>query len=243
MYLYGYTWWTNAERDSYGFDASESGKSYYWNRPFTRFLAYTDSGNSLEKAEFIRQRGPETFEPYLLLLLNRPDISPAYTYNLPLTKDFGDVNGGMLARTGWNNQDDILVEIRGSDYRNGTHQHADAGSIQVYYRGFLIGDIGMYGFAGTDYDVNFNRCSVSHSMILVNDPSEGLGKSMEEELKMIRGKITMLLPQKWPKEAINNERFNNGTLISGNFDPSKQTPVFSYISVDLEGPYSNKVSE
>lgn len=230
-------------RDGDGYGSPEPNKSYYWQRPVTRFLAYTYNGSALDKAEFMRQGGISRIEPYMFLLLNRPDLSPNFKYDLPLTIDFGDVTGGMIARTGWESPSDVIVEIKGGGYRNGAHQHADAGSIQVYYRGFLIGDIGMYGFAGTDYDVNFNRRSVAHSMMLVNDTNEDFGKEYGRRAYNDWGQRYNAPPPSSYHDAISNPIYNNGVVISCSFGPSMQTPKFSYFSIDLESPYSDKVSD
>lgn len=230
-------------RDGDGFNAPAPGKSIYWQRPITRFLAYTYAGDAVEKAEFIRQGDKDKIAPYLFLLLNEPTLKPDFTYRYPLTHDFGDITGGMIARTGWDSPDDVIVEIKGGGYRNGAHQHADAGSIQLYYRGFLLGDIGMYNFAGTDYDVNFNRRSISHSTMLVHDPTEDFGREYGRKAYNDWGQRYNAPHPVSPEHAKENPTFKNGEVLSASFGPSETSPVFSYFSVDLTPTYSNKVED
>lgn len=86
-------------------------------------------------------------------MLNDPALSAqANKDQLPLTVDFGPVLGGMIARTGWDTEPgsgNVVAEIKGGGYHFGNHQHADAGSLQLYYRGLQLGDIGVYTFYGT----------------------------------------------------------------------------------------------
>ena len=110
-------------------------------------------------------RGGLPSEPILVLLLNDPDVKAAENFDsLPLTIDFGPVLGSMVARTGWNmgqGVSDVVVEMKGGGYHFGNHQHADAGSFQIYYRGLQAADLGQYHFYGTPYDFNFCKRSIS----------------------------------------------------------------------------------
>jgi len=44
-----------------------------------------------------------------------------------------------------------------------------------------------------------------------------------------------------PEQVQKNPKFANGTIISANFGPSSQRPLFSYFSVNLTSAYSNKI--
>lgn len=86
----------------------------------------------------------------------------------------------MIARTGWNigmSSNDVVAEIKGGGYHFGNRQHSDAGSIQLYYRGLQFGDLGVYKFYGTPYDMGFNKRSIAHSMMLAVDPSENIPRN------------------------------------------------------------------
>jgi len=227
-------------RDGDGFGAGNPGEFYYWNNPLTIFLFYTYAGDPLLKAEFLRQGGLDS-NPVLFLLLNDPEIkADPNLESLPLTIDFGPVLGSVIARTGWNigmNSNDVVAEIKGGGYHFGNHQHSDAGSLQVYYRGFQVGDIGLYGFYGTPYDYNFNKRSISHSMMLARDPAEKFGNTESNDGGT---KFNQRNP-KTPEEVQKDPWFYNGKVISADFGPSKLRPFYSYFAVDLVGAYSSKI--
>ena len=228
-------------RDGDGFSFGEAGKPFYWSSPSTMLLAYSYAADPILKADFQRQGGLPN-SPVLFLLLNDPKLKAETSREtLPLTKDFGPVLGAMIARTGWdftNNSDDVVAEIKGGGFHAGNHQHSDAGSIQLYYRGFQFGDIGLYKFYGTPYDLNFNKRSISHSMMLAVDPNE---KFLSTESNDGGTRFIQRNPNT-PEESMTDPVFNNGTVLSADFGPTKLKPFFSYFSVDLTGAYSSKIS-
>lgn len=205
----------------------------------TPLLASAYSSDPLIKGDLQRQSGSGS-DPLLFLLLNDPAVKAEKDLgSLPLTKDFGPVLGSMVARTGWNqgpNTGDVVVEMKGGGYHFGNHQHSDAGSFQIYYRGLQAVDLGQYGFYGTPYDSNFNKRSIAHSQMLAVDPDEQFGiPSNDGGTRFVRS-----CPPS-PERAIKEPLFANGTIVSSNFGPNLQRPFFSYFSVDLKSTYSAKI--
>ena len=206
----------------------------------TPLLAYAYSGNPIFKSDFQRQNG-FAGDPIPILLLNDPDLAaePSLT-SLPLTLDFGPVVGAMVARTGWSlgpNVADVVVEMKGGGYHFDNHQHADAGSFQIYYRGLQAVDLGQYHFYGTPYDMNFCKRSVSHSMMLAVDPGERFPGTTSNDggTRFVHSCPTT------PQQAVTDPMFANGRRVSSSFGPSPQRPLFSYFCVDLKSAYSNKI--
>lgn len=226
--------------DAIGMDTTANGA--YWKAPMTMLLASAYAKDPFLKNEFIKQGGLP-YNPVLFLLVNDPALKPQSDISsLPLTIDFGSVLGSMVARTGWtmgNKSNDVIAEIKGGGYHFGGHQQSDAGSLQIYYRGFQMGDIGIYGFYGTPYDFGFNKRSAAHSMMLVNDPSE---KFLHSESNDGGSRFNLVEPAS-PEEVKINPIFNNGKVISSDFGPSKQKPLFSYFAANLTKAYSSKISD
>ena len=206
----------------------------------TSLLSSAYSSDAVVKHDFERQGGLH-HDPILVLLLNDPDLKATADFSsLPLTVDFGPVLGSMIARTGWSmgsNAADVVVEMKGGGYHFGNHQHADAGSFQIYYHGLQVADLGQYHFYGTPYDYNFCKRSISHSMMLVVDPDEEfLGASSNDGgTRFVRScPIT-------PEQARTDPTFANGTVVSADFGPSRQRPFYSTFSVNLTSAYSKKI--
>src|SRR5690606_32121764 len=105
-------------------------------------------------------------------------------------------------------------------YHFGNHQHSDAGALQIYYRGLQVGDLGVYKFYGTPYDMNFNKRSVAHSTLLVVDPEEQflLTESNDGGSRLIQRH------PRSPEEVQTDPTFKYGKVISESFGPSYKTP-------------------
>ena len=208
----------------------------------TALLSYAYSNDPVLKRDFERQGGLPS-DPILVLLLNDPDLKPAENFDsLPRTLDFGPIIGSMVARTGWNmgpGVSDVVVEMKGGGYHFGNHQHADAGSFQIYYRGLQAADLGQYHFYGTPYDFNFCKRSISHSMMLAVDPEEKFIRNTANDggARFIQSCPTT------PEQARTDPTFANGDVVSADFGPSPQRPFYSYFSVNLTSAYSGKIED
>jgi heparin/heparan-sulfate lyase len=214
----------------------------YWSYPRTALLCYAYNGDPLLKGEFVRQGGLRGGDSVLFLLLNDPALKAEPGLDaLPLTLDFGPVLGGMVARTGWNmgpNAADVVAEIKGGGYHFGNHQRADAGSLQIYYRGLQVAKLGQYKFYGTPYDMNFAKRSIAQSMMLVVDPRETFIGGLAND----GGARFLQTNPRTPRQALTDPLFNYGRVVSCAFGPSAQTPEFSYFAADLKDAYSKKVA-
>lgn len=229
-------------RDGDGIVQGNPGDSYYWKSPLIMFLFYTYAADPIVKGEFKRQGG-KMGDSVLYLLLNDPSLKTEQNLDsLPLTIDFGPIMGSMVARTGWDigsDSDNVVAEIKGGGYHFGNHQHADAGALQVYYRGMQVADIGIYGFYGTPYDLNFHKRSIAHSMMLAVDPEE---KFLSTESNDGGTRFNQRHPSSI-QQAKTDSWFHNGTILSTDFGPSHQTPEYSYFAVNLKGAYSSKIDD
>lgn len=224
-------------------DGCVSTPGRYWSWQSTAFLSYAYSGNPIVKGEFLRQNGASYVDHLYFLLMNRPEIKPEKSLDsLPLTHDFGPILSGMIARTGWSFggiSSDVVAEIKGGGYHFGNHLHADAGSFQVYYHGLLSAKLGEYVFYGTPYDMNFNKRSVSKSMLLVRDPKEKFLGTVANDggSRFIQSHPTS--PEQTMKEAI----WNYGKKLSCAWGPSEMRPAYSYYAADLTKAYSEKLKQ
>lgn len=212
------------------------------NLGLTPLLSYAYTGDPIIKGDFLRQDGLAR-DPILVLLLNDPNLAARESLAaLPMTLDFGPILGSMVARSGWNlkpNANDVVVEMKGGGYHFGNHQHSDAGSFQIYYRGLQAVDLGQYGFYGTPYDSNFCKRSVSHSMMLVVDPNEKFAGTTSNDGGTRNVRTCPLTPE----QTVKDPTFANGKGISSSYGPVPERPFFSYFSVDLKSAYSDKIRE
>jgi hypothetical protein len=76
-----------------------------------------------------------------------PFVPDQKDLSLPLTRYFQSPLGNMVARTGWGaeiSSNTVVAEMKVGVYNFANHQHLDAGNFQIYYKGPLAVNSGIY---------------------------------------------------------------------------------------------------
>ena len=196
----------------------------------------------------------------LHLIMNDTSVPVNASYEqLPLTTYSNDILGTMLARTSWEEgkgSDAVAVQMNTHGYFYGGHSHADAGHFDIYYKGNLALDSGVYegtpfidqagnyvgsniGHGGKHYRA-YSSQSIAHNTMLVDDPSE--------EYYDVYNKISY--NSKGQKDAAaaganyeNLEEYKIGTVQGWDYGPDLHKPAYSYLKGDIAGAYSDKVTD
>ena len=194
---------------------------------------------------------------------NRPFDSPHFPYDFPLNyllfmdpdqpvddrrDDLPKVNyfgyplSLLIARTGWNMgiaSEDVIVEMTGAGIWNRGHQHQDAGAFQLYYRDFLVADIGEYRYCGKPYDWNFAKTSMSHSVLRLVDPEQKttrMGSVVEITSGIQEGEPVG--PSQLDQIINPDNLYSRGEELSVSTDP--KTP---HLKVDLTRSYPHRAKK
>jgi hypothetical protein len=174
-------------------------------------------------------------------------LQPKPVNSLPLSKYFGPPFGWMVARTGWD-ANSVIAEMKINVYNFNNHQHMDAGAFQIYYRGPLATESGLYngtsGGYGSPHCKNYYWRTIAHNSLLVYDPQEQFspkgdyGNDGGQRLPNNRSEprnLEMLLD---PKNG-----YKTGEVLAQGMGPDKHVPDFTYLKGDITEAYSAKVSE
>lgn len=192
---------------------------------------------------------------YIFALLWRDfDLKGIPCDDLPLSRYSGTPFGWMLARTGWGD-DSVIAEMKVNEHFAGNHQHLDGGSFQIYYKGPLAIDTGMY--QGTDggynsaNNKNYTKRTIAHNSLLIYDPEEifecyNYGGHSQTPTAANDGGQRM--PGKgWDTcrsfEDFIGEDYTVGQTLAYGFGPSTQTPDYTYLKGDITKAYTRKVSD
>lgn len=174
--------------------------------------------------------------------------------DLPLTRYFGKPFGWMIARTGWG-KNSVIAELKINEYNFLNHQHHDAGSFQIYYKGPLAIDSGMYqgssGGYNSPHNKNYFKRTIAHNSLLIYDPNEkfeSMGYGGSGKTPFVANDGGQRLPGNgWnpPQhlEDLLNKDYKTGDILANDFGPSTETPDYSYLKGDITEAYSNKVKE
>lgn len=174
--------------------------------------------------------------------------------DLPLTRYSGFPYGWMIARTGWGTES-VIAEMKINEYNFVNHQHNDAGAFQIYYKGPLAIDAGMYegssGGYNSPHNKNYFKRTIAHNSLLVYDPNETFpasGYGGEDKSEFVANDGGQRLPGlNWgPPANLNdmlNGNFKTGQVMASGFGPDSLFPDYSYLKGDITQAYSSKVKE
>ena len=137
-----------------------------------------------------RYRDPHLLSEYLKLrdlervwtaiddiLWRDPELQPEGNESLPSVRWLGGSVGTLLFRSGWG-MDDMVGLFKVMPLFAKNHDHLDRLSFQVYCRGALALDSGIYEGSHSGYDsdhwLNYMQRTIAHNSLLIRDPGETL---------------------------------------------------------------------
>ena len=192
-----------------------------------------------------------SLEPHLLmfrLLWQDFELKGKEPNDLPLSRYSSSPFGWMIARTGWDAWS-VIAEMKINEQFVGNHQHLDGGSFQLYYRGPLAIDTGMYqgkmGGYNSDHNKNYTKRTVAHNSLLIYDPSEifetynygGAGKT-----RTAANDGGQRMPGKgWDTcrsfESLMSEEYTVGKTLAHGFGPDPVKPEYTLLCGDITKAY------
>ncbi|MEC0226460.1 heparin/heparin-sulfate lyase HepB [Paenibacillus alba] len=246
-------------------DGDTDNPLYEENRYIQLFpLVYLMAGSYYNNPYFLEQQYREfslipdmyVFHAFLFYNASVPTKSIA---ELPLTRYFGSPTGIMIARTGWDEGIDVasstvIAEMRIGEYQYNNHQHLDAGSFQLYYKGYLAIDSGIYKGSSGSYHSPHNKYyfkrTIAHNSVLVYDPDE-LGQHPSIRDGGLVWPNVNDGGQRWPNDGraslnlddILQSGFKRGEVLAHAYGPDPVKPAYSYLKGDITAAYSSKIKQ
>ncbi len=204
-------------------------------------------GDGYLLADYLRQPGIDAMSQLFEFLWRDPDLKPRDIAELPLARYMGLPYGWMVARTGWG-EDSVIAEMKVNVYNFVNHQHPDAGAFQIYYKGPLAIDSGLYqgtdGGYGSPHHVNYHKRTIAHNTLLIYDPEEKFLTGRTRELANDGGQR---LVNNWREpgtlEDLLSGSYKTGEVLGHGFGPDAQRPSYAYLKGDLTEAYSQKVRQ
>jgi len=204
--------------------------------------------NPLLMGEAIRQGGIGQTPLYDLLLIDPNVSADTNLSSLPLTRYFPSPFGGMVARTGWDTgisltSSTVVAEMKISERFFGSHQQLDAGSFQIYYKGPLSVNSGIYegteGAWGSSHFRNYYIRTIAHNGMLVYNFGENFrfgGSNVSND----GGQRIPNDPRDLTALMATSNKF--GDVLAYDYGPNSVTPEYSYLKGDISAAYTNKVT-
>jgi heparin/heparan-sulfate lyase len=217
-----------------------------WSEYMGTLLTASYYGDSVLLDQFKRQGGAGGDESLFEVLWRDVSLEPGSISKLPLSRYFGPPFGWMVARTDWDD-DAVIVEMKINEYNFANHQHLDAGAFQIYHKGTLASDSGLYygssGLYGSPHNLNYYWRTIAHNSLLVFDPDEdfgkrGYGNDGGQRLPNGRSEARNLDALLAPKNG-----YRTGKVIAHGFGPDPNSPDYTLLQGDLTAAYSRKVQQ
>lgn len=147
------------------------GGSYYKNPALKSWTNYLTDG-----FKKIFWGGRSEFNPMIFILLNDPDIPSGVEnrFDLPLVNYSGSPMGKIIARSAWGDENAWMTYAKIGEIYGANHDHKDAGSFQIYYKGPLALTSSCYEFCGREnygslLDCGYNKQTISKNCILIHN--------------------------------------------------------------------------
>ena len=140
--------------------------------------------------------------------------------------------GQIIARNGWGD-DQAAVLMKIGVKTAGNHDHQDQGQFQIFYKGMLAGDTGVYDSYNSQHRNNYHRQTIAHNCILVRVPGSTSDSGGQRKI----GGDEMSLSN-WNTES----RTKTGVLSGVQYayaDAAKTKPLYAYIAGDISASYDS----
>ncbi|MEO7766994.1 MAG: heparin/heparin-sulfate lyase HepB, partial [Ferruginibacter sp.] len=185
---------------------------------------------------------------YDFLLIDPTVPAVANTSQIPLTRYFKAPLGAMVARTGWGdsiNSNTVVAEMKIGVYNFVNHQHLDAGSFQIYYKGPLAINSGIYqgtnGAYGGEHFINYYQRTIAHNSMLVYDPAEKFTWHGRPIVNDGGQQFPNGAEEPLNMDALLGNGYKTGEVLAHEAGPDSIQPDFSYMKGELAEAYGNKV--
>ena len=176
---------------------------------------------------------------YLILTSN--DIEPAKDYQEKIqnVEYHGGFQQQIVTRNSKDN-DSVVVLMQGAQHLPGGHTHQNAGNFQIWYKGMLTRDDGLYDAYGSDHHHYYHMAAVAHNTLLIYNPARAnLGTEPVGRVGFYNGgqRSYLNIPTTY-KSWINDDRFSYGKLIGMQTD-NADDPSYVYFANDLTNAYES----
>ncbi len=138
--------------------------------------------------------------------------------------------------------DSVVVLMQGAQHYPGGHTHQNAGNFQIWYKGMLTRDDGLYDGYGSDHHFYYHMSATAHNTLLIynqNLAGEKMGPG-SGTTKYYNGgqKYELGIPSSFDS-WINDEKFSYGELLGFDYD-DENNPSYVYFANDITNAYDGR---
>ena len=159
---------------------------------------------------------------------NRHDGMDLIQYN-------GSPLGQYITRERWDDADIASTFMRIRERSTANHEHRDAGHFQIYYKGMLSNDGGVYDYYGNEHWKYVHTASIAHNCPIIYNPAHRKDNKWHSGAQRYYIKESSNI-QHW----LTCKDYDTGTLTgheSAYRDMEKKQPFYAYLAGDIAKAY------
>jgi hypothetical protein len=119
------------------------------------------------------------------------------------------------------------------------HEHQDSGTFQIYYKGLLSSNAGLYNDSRHEQTYYYHRATIGHNGILVFNPAKWDINSTDPKVKWYSGGQRLLTGAKSLEKWL-DEKYDTGVLMGAQYgfkDNEGKITDYAYIAGDITKAY------
>ena len=154
----------------------------------------------------------------------------------------GSPLGQYIVRNSWGDENAAAVFMRIKERSTGGHEHMDTGTFEIYYKGMLTSDAGIYDNDGKPHTMYYHDATISHNGLIIYNQS----LATTEEGYYSGGQDRISHPGSTLESWLTNKEMDKGYLTGcqhGYADAAKTQPLYAYIAGDITKAYSKETVE
>ena len=160
----------------------------------------------------------------------QPDADPYE--NMDLVQYNPSPLGQYISREAWNTTDSVAVFMKLKERHTSNHEHGDAGAFQIYYKGMLTSEGGVYNDYNNILTQKYYKTSLGHNTLLIKNHKKSDQYNVGEQ----RLPKTPTTIEQW----ITEEQYETGTITGHEHaytDETKSSPKYVYLAGDITKAY------
>ncbi len=171
----------------------------------------------------------------LFLIFNDTSLKSVDPDTLNLVNYNGSPTGAMIARSAWDDPNAPMVYMKVGESYTSNHEHLDAGTFQIFYKGILASDSGSYYLYGTDHDYAYYKQTIAHNSLLIYNPAAD-----RHDAKWIYsgGQALRDLGEKKTLQAfLASSKSKTGEVTGHDYEATDKELTFAYLAGDITSAY------
>ena len=178
--------------------------------------------------------------PIYLALTAIAEVEPAEDRyeGMELIQYNGAPLGQYVIRASWNDPASAAVFMRIKERSTANHEHYDSGTFEIYYKGMLTSDGGMYNNYSHEHTKYFHKATISHNGLIIYNPNlasteDGWYSGGQERFSAESSSLNQWLTSDYDTGTVTGRQH-------GYLDGDTTKPLYAYIAGDITEAYSTK---